>query len=205
MNPYQKIFKALNQARVKYLIVGGVAVNLHGYSRFTGDIDILLALDQENLNRMEKIAERLDYTARLPVELHELNDEKKLKNWMKKKGLKAYTFVSNKQPQLDIDIIVDESLQFQKHFQKRKKVKIWDMTVSVVSLDDLINMKRKAKREQDSIRPQKSSKTKGFMKKKRFDPQLDYLKRCKKSSPESKLNWLAAALEFGKMKKKTVK
>jgi len=30
----------------------------------------------------------------------------------------------------------------------------------------------------------------------------DYLKRCKKSSPESKLDWLASALEFAQAKKK---
>lgn len=33
----------------------------------------------------------------------------------------------------------------------------------------------------------------------------DYLKRCKASSPESKLNWLSSALEFAHAKKKILK
>jgi len=32
----------------------------------------------------------------------------------------------------------------------------------------------------------------------------EYLRRCKYSSPESKLQWLAAALEFSQAKKKII-
>lgn len=34
---------------------------------------------------------------------------------------------------------------------------------------------------------------------------VDYIRRCKKSTPEQRLNWLAAAREFAFMKKKIVK
>lgn len=43
------------------------------------------------------------------------------------------------------------------------------------------------------------------MKEKKIFLDRDYLKRCKESSPESKLNWLAAALEFAQAKKRVVK
>lgn len=33
----------------------------------------------------------------------------------------------------------------------------------------------------------------------------DYLRRCKQSSPETKLQWLADALEFVQTKKKIIK
>ena len=42
---------ALNSAGVRYLIVGGLAVNAHGYVRLTRDIDIVLALDEANAAR----------------------------------------------------------------------------------------------------------------------------------------------------------
>lgn len=41
---YLGILKALEAAEVRYLIVGGVAVNLHGYTRFTKDLDLLIDL-----------------------------------------------------------------------------------------------------------------------------------------------------------------
>ena len=50
MTLFETVFDALNKAGVKYLVVGGAAVNLYGFPRFTGDLDILLLLKQENLN-----------------------------------------------------------------------------------------------------------------------------------------------------------
>lgn len=35
-------WKALEEFSVKYILVGGFAINLHGYQRFTGDLDIWL-------------------------------------------------------------------------------------------------------------------------------------------------------------------
>ena len=36
----EAIIRALNDAQVKYLVVGGLAVNAHGYERFTKDVDL---------------------------------------------------------------------------------------------------------------------------------------------------------------------
>lgn len=76
MNPYKKLFKSLEKGKVNYLIVDGVAVNLYGYPRFTGDIDILLALDKANLKKLENVMVHMEYTERLPVKLIELRDKK---------------------------------------------------------------------------------------------------------------------------------
>ncbi|TKC03014.1 hypothetical protein [Pedobacter cryotolerans] len=40
-------WKALEEFNVKYILVGGYAINLHGYQRFTGDLDIWLKDDLE--------------------------------------------------------------------------------------------------------------------------------------------------------------
>ena len=69
MNPYRELFTALNDAEIRYLIVGGVAVNLHGYRRFTGDIDIVLALDPENLEKVTTLMHNFGYIERLPIML----------------------------------------------------------------------------------------------------------------------------------------
>ncbi|MFH1534199.1 MAG: hypothetical protein ABID64_04685 [Nitrospirota bacterium] len=151
MNLYKKVFKNLEEAKIKYLIVGGVAVNLYGYSRFTGDIDILLALSSANLKKMDWLMHKLGYVERIPVSVRELGNKKKLEEYMKKKGLKAYTYISSNEPQLDIDIIVKESMDFGE-FEKRKTiVKVWGMELPVVGIDDLIEMKKKASRDKDNL------------------------------------------------------
>lgn len=151
MNPYRKVFFELQKSGVTYLVVGGVAVNLYGYSRFTGDIDILLTLDSANLSKMEKVMKRLGYVERLPVRLHELKDKKMVKKWLKEKGMTAYTFISAKKPQLDIDILAGYSLDFKKFYKKRTIMKVWGIRLPVISFNDLIVMKKKAGREQDLL------------------------------------------------------
>ena len=61
MADYQSILREFHKRKLQYLIVGGVAVNLHGYPRFTNDIDILLALDHNNLAIMAGIMEIVPY------------------------------------------------------------------------------------------------------------------------------------------------
>lgn len=151
MNPYKKIFSAFQKAGVKYLVVGGVAVNLYGYSRFTGDIDILLTLDEVNLAKMGKVMEKLGYVERLPVHLHELRNKKNVKKWLKEKGMTAYTFISDKKPQLDIDILAGYSLDFKKFYNKRTTIEAWGIHLPVISFNDLIMMKKRAGRDKDLL------------------------------------------------------
>lgn len=151
MNLYKKIFKELENSTINYLIVGGVAVNLYGYARFTGDIDILLALTPANLIKMDKLMHKLDYVERIPVNIKELGEKAKLDEFIKKKRLKAYTYISNSQPQLDIDIIVKESSNFKDYDKEKTIIKVWEMELPVVSIDDLIKMKKAAKRDKDML------------------------------------------------------
>ena len=150
MNPYGKIFKALNGAGVRYIVVGGVAMNLLGYPRFTGDIDVLLALDEANLANMGALMESMGYERRLPMDLQALGDEKKVIRWMREKELVAYTFINAREPQFSIDVIVGPSLKFVDYERHRTVVTVWDIAIPVVSIDDLIGMKRKSPRKKDA-------------------------------------------------------
>lgn len=149
MNIFEQIFKALNKESVKYIVVGGVAVNLHGYSRFTGDMDILLLLEQENLEKMNKVMKSLGYSERLPVSILELKNKENVRKWLKEKNMMAFSFNPPKDNPLQIDIIIEESLRFDV-LKKNKVVKlISGVRIPVVSIEDLITMKKKANRDQD--------------------------------------------------------
>lgn len=74
---FEKIFKALNDNDVKYLIIGGAAVNLYGYVRVTHDLDLCLALDELNIKKFATTMRTLKFKPRVPVEIEELGDNKK--------------------------------------------------------------------------------------------------------------------------------
>ena len=55
LEEHQEILKALNKNGVDFLLVGGFAVNYHGYNRTTGDMDLWIKPDNENKMIGQKI------------------------------------------------------------------------------------------------------------------------------------------------------
>ena len=55
---FREFIGSLNANQVRYLVVGGYAVALHGHPRYTKDIDIWLEREQENA---ERVVRALDY------------------------------------------------------------------------------------------------------------------------------------------------
>ena len=49
-----ELFKLLSKNNVRYILVGGLAVNHYGYSRTTGDVDLWLEDTKENRNNIVK-------------------------------------------------------------------------------------------------------------------------------------------------------
>jgi predicted nucleotidyltransferase len=54
-----RVCKALNSEGVKYVLVGGCTVILHGYYRTTHDIDLLVDSSIENIRRLKKAFEKI--------------------------------------------------------------------------------------------------------------------------------------------------
>lgn len=81
----------------------------------------------------------------------ELKDNKKAKEWLEQKNLKAYSFLPPKESLLQIDIIIEESLHFEKFNKKRITKRIDNVSIPIICLDDLIGMKKRANRDKDIL------------------------------------------------------
>ncbi|MEK7524644.1 MAG: hypothetical protein AAB588_06500, partial [Patescibacteria group bacterium] len=92
---------------------------------------------------------KLKYFPRLPVSIYELGNQAKVNKWLKEKNLKAFTFMPPKNNPLEIDIIIEESLKFDAIAKNRVLKKISNVTIPVVSIVDLLKMKRRAGRAND--------------------------------------------------------
>ena len=49
---FKELLKLLNAHQVKYLLIGGYAVGYHGYPRATADMDIWVAIDPQNAEKL---------------------------------------------------------------------------------------------------------------------------------------------------------
>lgn len=146
---YQDIFKAFYEKDIHYVVIGGIAINLHGAPRMTADLDILADLRKENLSLLLETLQELGYRPKLPVSPHELLDPKKREEWKKEKGLKAFTFYHPKIKFQELDILLDSPRSFELIDQAKIIVKINSVHIPVISIDHLIEMKRRTGREQD--------------------------------------------------------
>lgn len=146
---YFDVFEALYCEKIKYLIVGGLAVNLHGVPRLTCDIDIIISTDKENILRLNAVLKKLGYTPSLPVNPDNLADEQILGDWIENKNMKAFSFYHTKENNKVIDIVISHPLDFSEAFQKSTKRKVDDIEITIVSIDDLISMKEFSGRPKD--------------------------------------------------------
>ena len=56
---------------MRYVVVGEIALNLHGVPRATADLDITVAIDEKNLEKLFGVMEELGFKPRIPVSSHE--------------------------------------------------------------------------------------------------------------------------------------
>jgi hypothetical protein len=146
---YFDIIKEFFDNGIDYLIVGGLAVNLHGIPRTTQDIDIIIALSKENILKMNHVLNKLGYVPRQPVDPDNLADEKTRKEWIEEKNLKAFSFYHKDKNYRVIDIVLVSPISFT-HAEKNKIILAADnISIPVIGIDDLISMKKSSGRKQD--------------------------------------------------------
>lgn len=58
----EKISEALNKKRIEYIVIGGQAVLVYGYARFTNDIDVLIGTDITKISLVNEICEEFGLT-----------------------------------------------------------------------------------------------------------------------------------------------
>src|SRR4051812_24640048 len=51
---FLNLWKAFNEYKVRYILVGGIATNLQGYQRYTGDVDIYIDDTPENRQQLRQ-------------------------------------------------------------------------------------------------------------------------------------------------------
>jgi hypothetical protein len=149
---FEAIVRALNQAAVRYLIAGGLAVNAHGYLRFTKDADIVLQLASDNIKRAFDALGALGYRPLVPVTPEQFADQATRENWIRDKGMQVLQLWSDSHRETPIDIFVYEPFSFDAEYARALIKPLYgSLEVHFVSISTLIEMKVAADRAQDRI------------------------------------------------------
>jgi hypothetical protein len=148
----ETIVKALNEAKVQYLIVGGVAVNAHGFVRMTRDVDLVLHLERENVLRGLKTLSDVGYRLAIPERMESFADLATRERWRREKNMITLKLWSDQHQRTPIDIFVYEPFEFIEEAARATRLEVCAGVIApVVSLETLLRMKRDAGRPQDMI------------------------------------------------------
>jgi len=134
-NDFVDFVKLCNQYKLKYLVIGGYAVSVHGYPRSTKDLDICIELSQANAEKMVRVINDFGFGSL------KLTTEDFLKtNFVTQLGHEP----------IRIDILNDlDGVNFEEAWLNKKMVNYEGVIIPFIGYNELLKVKAKAGRPQD--------------------------------------------------------
>jgi len=134
---FRELLKLFEKHKICYLVVGGYAVMKYSEPRFTKNLDVLIATDQDNANNV--YAALKEFGA--PLE-NLTPDDFTNKDYFYQMG----------RPPLRVDIMMSiPGIKFDEAWGKRETVELDDLKIFFISRSDLIRAKEASARSQDKI------------------------------------------------------
>jgi hypothetical protein len=129
------LLRFLNEENVNYLVIGGVAVNFYGYHRATGDLDVWVAVDDENQDRLAAALQKFGFSAQAVA---------------RRPLLRKPKFIRIGQPPIRVEIhSAIDGVEFAECVGKAQRCLIEGTEVPFIGLGDLRRNKRAAGRTKD--------------------------------------------------------
>lgn len=131
-----------NKHNVRMIMVGGGAVNFHGYQRHSADVDFWIETTDENFKKLLVVFNEMEY------EIDDFPEEVKLQE--------QNISIKFSPLDLDLELITNFSVNksFEEAFNDSEEVTVNNKTFlswRVLSLEDLITSKVKANRPKDLL------------------------------------------------------
>lgn len=147
---YLDLFRCLHERSVRYLLVGGVAMNLHGVPRMTMDVDLILAMDDANLDAFLACARELNLRPQAPVPIEALKDPAQRQQWIATRNLIAFALSAPGPAATTVDILLRHSLDIEKAMAAASTREVDGVPVRLSAIEDMITLKHGTGRQQDA-------------------------------------------------------
>jgi hypothetical protein len=146
---FEPIFEALARNSVRYVVVGGVAVVLHGHARLTADLDLAVDLSPEAAGKAIDTLVGLGFRPRAPVDPAEFSDPEARARWMTEHQMQVFSMWDPSDPLRSVDLFVENPIDFEELWDRSVLLPLAGTSARVASIPDLIRLKRLASRAVD--------------------------------------------------------
>src|SRR5215210_3067519 len=113
MSIFEPVIEALERARVRYVVVGGVAVVLRGHARLTADLDLAVDLAPQEAARAMRVLTEIGLRPRAPIDPEEFADADARARWRSEKGMEVLSLWDPEHPMRSVDLFVENPVEFQ--------------------------------------------------------------------------------------------
>ena len=132
---FKEFVALLNENDVKYLVVGGYAVALHGHPRYTKDLDVWIKISPDNAEKIIKVLEKFGL-ASLELTPHD---------FLEKNQIIQLGYPPNR-----IDLLTTlADVEFDYCYEAKVQVTIQNVKINFIDIDNLKKNKRATGRLQD--------------------------------------------------------
>lgn len=145
------LIKLLAESKTDYVLVGGLAVALHGYPRVTMDVDVVLAMSPDNLTRFIAGAKAAGLRPTMPVAIESLAATDLLECWQREKGMLAFGLRGTEAQATVLDVLIASPIPYADLRRNAVMIETGPYRIPVASIDHLIAMKRASGRSKDLI------------------------------------------------------
>ena len=169
---YIEVLQVLAQSNVQYVLVGGLAVSYHGYSRYTGDMDLWIKPDVANMHHLYAALLQLGYSESM------VNHIRQTRNLDHPTPIK----LQDDSNQLKIDLmtyIFQSKVSWQECYDHADIMTLGEIKVPVVDIDHLITLKENTSRLDSSMKDLVDAQE--LKKNKRSKTKTDWLFRARKT------------------------
>jgi hypothetical protein len=149
MAVFAPLFRALNQGGVRYVVVGGLAVVLHGHPRMTVDVDLVVDLDEAEATKAIEVLVAAGLRPRVPVDPGGFADRSVREGWIRDRRMQVFSMFDPSNPLRVVDLFVHHQVPFADLWSRSELVDIGGTVVRVASIPDLIHLKRLSGRPLD--------------------------------------------------------
>ena len=141
-NHINEILFALTDAKVEFVLGGGVAAVLHGVERVTLDVDVALKMDAPNLEKFLAVMDQLKLRPRVPVPADALLNPEAVRRMIEEKRALVFSFIDPDKPLRHVDVFLTHDLSFDEMNTDAKAVTLQGRSLRIVSAQRLLQIKR---------------------------------------------------------------
>ncbi|MFY0654066.1 MAG: nucleotidyltransferase [Cyclobacteriaceae bacterium] len=135
---FKEYINLLNKHEVEYMLVGGMAVNLYGYRRATGDMDLFVNPTESNHEKLKRVHFEFGML---------MGEMEELENFLSNSEFDVFTFGVSP---VQIDIMTAcKGLRFAEAYPKSKRVPFENIIINLISNSDLLKAKEASNRKRD--------------------------------------------------------